>query len=137
MATLSKHGSGSWRARGAVVRDARHTHNGPNEPAHRSNKDRKRWCRGKPGREHVMGVSLSLREWWPRLVRHCSACGKEFDVYSDRWGRRPAWVTDADKKALDHAKSVCGGRKLDLRHTIPTYTRPESSCPSPTTSPAR
>lgn len=36
---------------------------GPETTPHRSRKDRKRWCRGKPGAEHV--VEVRLTEWGP------------------------------------------------------------------------
>jgi len=104
VATLSKDGTYGWRARGTVVRDARHTHNGPNEPAHRSSKDKKRWCRGKVGVQHKLVVTLdSGGRFFPRLVRHCSVCGKQFDTYC-RWGAPPEWVSAEDLKALDEAR---------------------------------
>ncbi len=105
MATLSKNGTGGWQACGAVIRDARHTHNGPSEPAHRSSKNKKRWCRGKVGVEHKL-VVVVLRRFtlFPSLVRHCSTCGKEFGTYSGTWGKPPEWASAEDLKALERAK---------------------------------
>lgn len=73
---------------------------------HRSRKDRRRWCRGKVGVEHVLDVRLnkyteSLRyhdpgrptcfrpEWWPTSwwcshERYCTRCGKILVASLDR-----------------------------------------------------
>lgn len=73
-------------------------------PRHRSTKNRKRWCRGKEGREHkpvcrkyaeVKRDYLSTR--WPDRVRAwrvlvCEACGKELDMYVGNRTGRPDWV---------------------------------------------
>jgi hypothetical protein len=104
MATL-KEDSSSYRASGVMVRDARHTHNGPSEPAHRSTKDKRRWCRGKVGIPHKLVVSVELRKYgFPRLSRHCSECGKEFDSYGGYFGKPPEWASPEDLKALEQAK---------------------------------
>jgi hypothetical protein len=105
MATLAKNGTYSWQARGVLVRDARHVHNGPSEPAHRGSKDRKRWCRGKVGVGHTLVVAVLRRfTLFPSLVRHCSKCGKEFGTYSGNWGKPPEWASAEDLKALERAK---------------------------------
>lgn len=99
----------SWKARGVAVRDARHTHNGPEiSGAPTKHKDTKRWCRGKAGVEHTLVVVVMRRfTLFPELVRHCSTCGKEFGRYSHhvwsvKW--RPEWATDEHLKALERAK---------------------------------
>ncbi len=107
--TTLKQDSSSYRASGVIVRDARHTHNGPSEPAHRSSKDKRRWCRGKVGVEHKLHVVLSRREWFPRLLHCCLSCGKEFGSYSGiQWGpwpsKPPEWASPEDLVALEAAK---------------------------------
>src|SRR5271165_530401 len=104
MATL-KEDSSSYRASGVIVRDARHTHNGPSEPAHRSSKNTRRWCKGKVGREHKLVTSLIVESYgFPYVVRHCSGCGKEFGRFGGHWGKPPEWATDEDRKMLERAK---------------------------------
>jgi hypothetical protein len=95
-----------WKASGAAVRDARHTHNGPSVAAHRSSKNTKRWCRGKSGIEHKLVVSLHDERGLPRLVRHCSECGKEFGTHYAHsiWSKAPCWASPEDLKALEQAK---------------------------------
>ncbi len=96
MATLSKDGTGSWHARGVVVRDARHTHNGPQEPKLRSSKDTRTFCRGKRGVAHQLVVTLDHSSpFLPKLVRHCSRCGKQFGIhFTCSWSKSPPdWVT--------------------------------------------
>jgi len=96
---VSKAASWSWRLAAAEVRDARHVHDGPEVvggPA--KPKDTKRWCKGKVGREHVLTVTIMSRYGlWAELVRHCSACGKEFDSCNTHWrswrSHKPDWVT--------------------------------------------
>ncbi len=119
MATLSKDGHGSWHASGVVVRDARHTHNGPSEPAHRATKDKRRWCRGKVGVAHKLVVRLDTSWIRPQLLRYCTVCGKEFGSYwrfeydvVDRHRRvvehvvppPPDWVSEKDLAALREAQ---------------------------------
>jgi hypothetical protein len=76
---------------------ARHmlrANNARDETRHRSTKDRRRWCKGKPGVEHQLAVRLSAEtrplpgrprcyrgEWWPEHwhcghQRFCTVCGK-------------------------------------------------------------
>jgi len=88
------------------VRDARHVHNGPHEPAHRASKNKRRWCRGKPSIEHKLIVALDRTWIFPRLVRHCSACGKEFGWHSTGmglWRKAPDWASPEDLRALERA----------------------------------
>lgn len=52
---------------------------------HRSKKDRKKWCKGKPGIEHVLkcmhyvGAYHESHPIWRELV--CVKCGKRLDFY--------------------------------------------------------
>lgn len=75
----------------------------PDVPRHRSRKNRRRWCRGKVGVEHVLDVRLSKHvtapwrgdvpacyraEWWPTRwwcnhERYCVSCGKIVDPSLD------------------------------------------------------
>lgn len=98
-----KENPGSYRASGIRVRDARHVHNGPSVPKHRSGKDTKRWCFGKVGREHEYRCFAQNIGTGAGEIRYyalcCSHCGKE----KARWwpnlwpGRnpKPDWVTEA------------------------------------------
>jgi hypothetical protein len=109
MATLSRDNGSSWKARGVRVRDARHTHNGPDVTgAVTKGKNTKRWCRGKVGVEHKLVVAVMRRcTLFASLVRYCSECGKEFGSYSRHvWSRshRPDWASDDDLKSLERAK---------------------------------
>lgn len=68
-------------------------------------KDKKRWCKGKVGREHkaVCHVYSEVKRWltadyqlrvknWRVLV--CSTCGRELDIwYGGKKSERPEWVT--------------------------------------------
>jgi hypothetical protein len=99
----------SWKARGAAVRDARHTHDGPEGAQGSRGKDTRRWCKGKVGREHRLTVTIMSRYGlWAELVRHCSACGKDFGTFwrsSFASMRRnpPDWATRELLKQLDIA----------------------------------
>lgn len=75
----------------------------PEVPRHRSRKDRRRWCRGRVGVEHELGVrvgryargrvergkapchSPSWRpgSWWCNHERYCVNCGKIVDASLD------------------------------------------------------
>jgi hypothetical protein len=74
----------------------------PDVPRHRARKNRRRWCRGKVGVEHVLDVRVSRHlsalnrvgapcyrpEWWPRSwwcnhERYCTNCGKIIDASLD------------------------------------------------------
>lgn len=48
------------------------------EQHHRSRKNTKRWCKGKPGREHAFVWERSHR-FADTNVYRCAACGKEAD----------------------------------------------------------
>jgi len=110
MATLSKNGATSWRARGIVKKDARRTHAGPEvtTAVGPTKKDTKRWCKGKVGREHGFVVAVSHREFFPRLIAYCPECGKEFGCYSGhRWpgdSGPPTWATAEKLKEFEVAK---------------------------------
>lgn len=93
----------SWKARGVAVRDARHTHDGPEVAKPSATKDTKRWCKGKVGREHKLVVTLDVK-WhgYPRLLRSCTTCGKEFGSYSG-WGKEPDWVSTENLTAFQRA----------------------------------
>lgn len=84
----------------AIVR-----HNQPETGRHRARKNRRRWCRGKVGVEHVLETRLSKfvayrrargwdhptcyrAEWWPQRwwcnhERYCVNCGKILVVTLD------------------------------------------------------
>lgn len=113
MATLSKDGTYSWKARGAQVRDARHEHGGPARAQHRSKKDTRRWCRGKPGVEHQLVVTLSDVRGLPKLVQHCSSCGREFGTHYAHsiWSKAPGWASAEQLAALERAKQLTGVRR--------------------------
>ena len=101
-------GEYSWKARGAYVRDARHTHDGPEvaKPAAATRKDKKRWCRGKVGVEHALTVTLDAK-WhgYPRLLRSCATCGKDFgSATGGLWcGQPPEWATSEQIASLARA----------------------------------
>ena len=77
---------------------------------HRASKDRRKWCGGKPGREHApkcvdyqetkrwRGGGDWLKGW---KILMCTTCGKELDTYfPTRWGKSkpvPAWVTSENR----------------------------------------
>jgi hypothetical protein len=50
----------------------------PDRPKHHSHKDTKRWCKGKPGREHKPGW-IHKGTWirWQEWVKGCEVCGKQ------------------------------------------------------------
>lgn len=74
MTTLAED-SDSWRASGLMLRDFRHTHDGPEVPRHRSKpKHGKRWCRGKVGRAHNL-VRVIGRYGYD--VDTCTVCGRK------------------------------------------------------------
>lgn len=62
----------SWKARGILRRDFRHSHDGPEAAPHRSKPKPKQWCRGIEGRLHV--PVFVLRTFCDQTV--CDACGK-------------------------------------------------------------
>ena len=116
MATLSKDGASSWRARGVAKRDARLAPGGtevaPSPPA---KKDTKRWCRGRQGRAHGFLVAVSRRESFPRLIAYCPECGKEFGSYHrvSWWSGDvpPTWATPEMLKELEVAKQECDAKR--------------------------
>jgi hypothetical protein len=90
------------------------------EPAyrHRSKKNTRLWCRGKPGVEHQTGVRLDSyheeidnpcyrlqrwpKNWWCSHQRYCTVCGKimqvgigrdcpDFTEAVTRFSRRRSW----------------------------------------------
>lgn len=69
----------SWKAGGLKKRDFQHSHDGPEEMPHRSNKRGKaKWCRRKVGREHDFSGKVE-KQYGPTMKRVytvCSACGK-------------------------------------------------------------
>lgn len=84
MAT-QKENPDSWKARGLIKRDFQHSHDGPEEIPHRSNKsDKKQWCRRKEGRVHDFSEKVET-QYGPKMKRvyHvCVACGK----HKEWWG---------------------------------------------------
>jgi len=90
MATL-KEDSHSWKAHGVIRKDFRSNHGGawvsgdfrdPEVPKHqRKRKNRKKWCRGKPGREHnVEHIPYPAYGYGPHLDV-CITCGKHIKYY--------------------------------------------------------
>ena len=73
MATLKEDDS-SWRAGGIKVRDARHTHDGPEVPRYRK-AHRRKTCKG--GKPH--DFSKRSEKWlkYNILVIECRVCGKQ------------------------------------------------------------
>lgn len=63
-------------------------------------KDKRRWCGGHVGREHVVvvGRKKALASWSidrVPVIRYCRMCGKEFDYWSFALNRNrptPSWV---------------------------------------------
>jgi hypothetical protein len=110
MATLSKNGNASWRARSTVRKNVRQTHAGPEVSSGVATikKDTRRWCKGKVDREHGFVVAVRRHEFAPELVAYCPECGKEFGVYSGRlWpgdGSPPSWATAEKLKELEIAR---------------------------------
>ena len=72
----------SWKASGVIRRDFRSEHGGPEVPPHRRKrtKDSKRFCRGKPGRQHIP-VRIPGR-WYDHDA--CRLCGKKLAWYWKR-----------------------------------------------------
>lgn len=82
MAKISRgkaHRSISWRVEGANRRrNFRQAHDGPEMPAHQSNKDTKRWCRGVVRREHRYVWFYNDHVMFCRWTRACEQCGKHY-----------------------------------------------------------
>lgn len=72
------HDDSSWKASGIKRRDFRHTHDGPEVPRHQGKKNRRKWCRGKVGREHQL-VRVRASRWIDNDV--CTECGKQVNWY--------------------------------------------------------
>jgi hypothetical protein len=94
--------SNNYRASGLRARDARHVHNGPSVPKHRSGKNTRRWCGGKVGREHK-STCMVKRTWNDKVrwyVLACTECGKELDHYYPLIGildrPKPDWVVEEE-----------------------------------------
>jgi hypothetical protein len=104
MATLSKDGTKSWQAHGVVRRDAKHMHAGPETSGKGVSKDKKRYCRGKVGREHFPLVMISIK-YVPTIVKYCVKCSKEFDRYLGH-GPVPDWVPVELLKNLRQAEAL-------------------------------
>lgn len=76
-----------------------HSHDGPEVTGPpRPKKDTRRWCRGKVGREHVLGCKphwlFGTPGWWEH---YCMNCGKVVDMwFPRRWSSvpnpKPDWV---------------------------------------------
>lgn len=95
---------GDWKERSVKRRDDRQAKAPEIRAPGRSNKDTKRWCRGKVGREHKPEC-VDYNKWknqasnfatgWKVLL--CSECGKELDYYWPApWGKTksipPDWA---------------------------------------------
>jgi len=88
--------SDSWKAGGIIKRDFNHAHDEPEVPKHnpakRTKKNTKRWCRGKEGREHRVTTYIepphrddysccsgrdAHRRLHHRRIIKCVVCGME------------------------------------------------------------
>ena len=66
----------SWRYGGIRVRDARHTHDGPEVPRYRTAKKRKT-CRGKNNPHNFTTLIRDYSRWGMNArVMACGVCGK-------------------------------------------------------------
>lgn len=79
-------------------RDERHTKTEEITPGPARHKDKKRWCKGKVGREHV-GVCHNYADVkraskytasWRVLV--CKVCGRELETWLGNRKNKPEWV---------------------------------------------
>lgn len=98
-----------WREQANKRRDERQTKVSAIRPPGGSTKDTKRWCRGKPGREHQPACKdyndikkVDHFKGWKTLV--CEACGKQMDHYFPSPFREyqsapPNWITSASTAA--------------------------------------
>jgi hypothetical protein len=64
-------------------------------PKHRSKKNTKKWCRGKPGIVHTprwelwdrfLGFAKNKQDQY--LIYKCTKCGKQFDTYFPTFDRK-------------------------------------------------
>jgi hypothetical protein len=86
-----------WRERANRRRDERHTAIPDDAPRSKpGNKNTKKWCKGKVGREHkpICIDHNSIKDW---KILACTECGKHLDYYwpCRWWGEphpAPAWV---------------------------------------------
>lgn len=70
-----------WKARAIKRRDFRHTHDDPPERNRRAGRrSRRKWCKGKPGVEHVWEKQNYGAKWGlgnhRYMIDRCTACGK-------------------------------------------------------------
>lgn len=105
-----------YKKSNADRRDIRASKDSPETPrANRSKKDRKRWCGGHEGREHIPAVKERGDHNVPFIsdgyVRFCSVCGKDLETYYGHWFMNnkqygkdmPDWLKEyLEKKNGDH-----------------------------------
>ena len=78
-----KEDKSSWNSSGVMRKDERNTKIEFKQMRHKSKKNKKRWCRGKPGVEHDKVWVKKVRynhDFWTLL---CKNCGREFDIWFD------------------------------------------------------
>jgi len=79
----------SWKSGGIKHRDNRHDKSVEDVPKHKAKKkNKKKWCKGKEGRKHVLIFQKSKYGSWrpqnnPLMEVACGNCGKVLDV---DWG---------------------------------------------------
>jgi hypothetical protein len=90
----------SWDKRDAKLKRDEARVVAPETSPHRSSKNRRRWCRGKPGVEHQPVMTKrgyhsdtdttcrrcpwGLRDWWCYHVDQCATCGRVLRHYEGR-----------------------------------------------------
>jgi hypothetical protein len=90
-----------WKQGAAHRRDERATKLEETTPGPARHKDKKRWCKGRVGREHkgVCHNYNELKRWglgnkyvsgWKILV--CTVCGKELETWYGNPKNRPEWA---------------------------------------------
>jgi hypothetical protein len=84
-----------WQEGANKRRDERQTKVSDEPPTKGKRKDRKTWCRGKVGVEHIPECVLyrDFLPTWRMLI--CKTCGKQLKVYAPRreGQEKPSWVT--------------------------------------------
>ena len=89
-----------WKEDSNKRRDERHTKidDSGTGPAISQKKDKKKWCKGKVGKEHktevrkyseVKKIDMNYCVNWKILI--CTVCGKELDVWFTR-KNKPDWA---------------------------------------------
>lgn len=84
----------------------------PDTPKHRSRKDRRRWCGGHVGREHVPVIRLSKLAMWRRDRGYGATC---------QWQARYRWLRWGEPEELigrrgRHGTTVISGYRWSCTH---------------------